>query len=108
MLEARTVAKADAVVGLLFAISIPFGFWYTQYLVKNTIATYGRNVDTGAYFPQFAFLYLLPGAVLFFSASVAIFKKWQFRKAIHYTAFAWLIVPATLALVSALLHAVGT
>jgi len=107
MLEAKTIAKADAAIGLLFALYIPFGFWYTQYLVKQTIATYGRNVDTGAYFPQFAFVYLLPAAVLFFTASFAIFNKWQFRKVIHYTALAWVIVPTTLALVSALLHAVG-
>ena len=108
MLKTRTIAKIDALVGFFFLLSIPFGFHYTDYLISENIGAYSRNVDNGAYFPQFAFVYLLPASLLFFAASVAIFRRWQVRKIIHGAAVAWVVLPLIVLLASAALHYVGS
>ena len=99
---ASTVARRDAVIASLFALSVPLVLWYSDYLARDAVARYARNVDSGSLTGLLAIYFLLPASALFAFASLSAFRLWRFQVAAHRLAILWLTAPFVLLLVAEL------
>jgi hypothetical protein len=89
----RLAAWIDAVSS---AASLAMAVWLyhsSQVAVTETVAKYGRNVDSGEYEIVAAYWYFLPAFAVLGFAAVAIFFGWAWRRVIHWLAWLLVLVP---------------
>ena len=70
-------------IAALFALSVPLVLWYSDYLARDAVARYGRNVDSGSLTGLLAIYFLLPASALFALASLSAFRLWRFQVTAH-------------------------
>jgi formate hydrogenlyase subunit 3/multisubunit Na+/H+ antiporter MnhD subunit len=91
--EYRITARVDTGIAIFLALSVPWVLFRAHQINEETIARYGRNVDSGALLPPFAYFFLLPASLLFALAAVATFRQWRARKLFQWLAMLWLSIP---------------
>ena len=94
----------DAAFAVLFATAFAWLFHVSVEAAESATTRYGHNVDSGALEFAFASLYLGPMAVLFASASVAIWRGWRFGRALHWVAVLGAVAPIAYAAMGMITH----
>jgi hypothetical protein len=88
----KFAAWIDAVASVASLAMAVWLYHASQVAVTETVAKYGRNVDSGVYELVAANWYFFPSFAVLGFAAVAIFSGWAWRKSIHW--LAWLLVLA--------------
>ena len=85
------------------AASLAMAVWLyhlSQVAVTETVARYGRNVDSGVYELVAANWYFFPAFAVLGFAAVAIFSGWAWRRPIHWLAWLLVLIPIVWLMVS--------
>jgi hypothetical protein len=74
----------------LTVAAIAWCFHIARLAAEDAVRTYGHNVDSGAYVFLFAFIYLVPPAILFTLAGLAFWRSWRLRWYLDGAVILWL------------------
>jgi hypothetical protein len=86
-------AWIDAFFGVVFAALVPLSYREAHLAAEEAVRLYSHNVDSGAYLIVIAVTYFAPASLLFGLASLALFRGWKHRMALHWVAWLWLSFP---------------
>lgn len=87
---AAWIDASASVAALAMAASL---YHASRIAVAETIAQYGRNVDSGVYELVAANWYFLPAFAILGFAAIAMFCGWAWRRPIHWLAWLLVLVP---------------
>ena len=101
----QRAAKTDAVVALVFIALFCWSVFASYQAAADAVRRYGHNVDSGAVQEMVGVFYFAPVATLFALAALVQWRNWRAGRYVHHFAFAYLVAPPALAIVSELRRA---